>query len=56
MTAQPPVSILKHIASNTGVLTDQGECPKQFPVRENTGTLDILYKHKEFCMLKLLIT
>ena len=27
----------------------QGKWPKIFPVRENTGNLEILSKHREFC-------
>ena len=26
----------------------QGKCKKEFPVRENTGNLEILPKHREF--------
>ena len=28
----------------------QGKWPKKFPVRENTGNLEILSKHREFCL------
>ena len=27
----------------------QGKWPKKFPVRENTGNLEIMSKHREFC-------
>ena len=33
----------------------QGKWPKKFPVRENTGNLEILPKHREFGLLKLYI-
>ena len=31
----------------------QGKWPKKIPVRENTGNLEILPKHREFGLLKL---
>ena len=31
----------------------QGKWQKKFPVRENTGNLEILPKHREFGLLKL---
>ena len=31
----------------------QGKWPKQFPLRENTGNLEIVPKHREFGFLKL---
>ena len=31
----------------------QEQLPKKFPVRENTGNLEILPKHREFVLLKL---
>ena len=34
----------------------QGKWPKKVPVRENTGNLKILPKHREFYLLKLLIS
>ena len=30
-----------------------GKMAKTFPVRENTGNLEVLPKHREFCLLKL---
>ena len=30
-----------------------GKMVKKIPVRENTGNLEILPKHREFCLLKL---
>ena len=30
-----------------------GKCSKKIPARENTGNLEILPKHREFCFLKL---
>ena len=30
----------------------QGKWPKKFPVRENTGNLEMLSKHREFVLLK----
>ena len=30
-----------------------GKMTKKFPVRENTGNLEILPKHREFCLVKL---
>ena len=33
--------------------TAQGKWPKKFPVKENTGNLEILPKHREFGLPKL---
>ena len=57
MGENPKLSILKmyreqvtHCTGKTGKMEE-----KKFPIRGNTGNLESLRKHREFCLLKLKI-
>ena len=50
LTPQPGQARLIYIFRVPTAQGKQGKWPKEFPVRENTGNLEILSKHREFCL------
>ena len=48
-----PDVVLVHIAGYPLHRENKDNFQKEFPVRENTGNLEILPKHREFGLLKL---